>query len=178
MSIGVVFYFDDSTNEKIHKLWKILYDRNICREMIDSGSYPHVSLAAFDYENKEEIINRARQFAKTIKKFTMTFSSIGCFPGDAGIVYLAPKATIDLLHMHESFYSFYGDADFRPNRLYMPKLLVPHCTMTYNIDRENTLKAIDVLLDELQPFEAVVSSIGFAEFYPIKYLKDKVILLE
>ncbi len=178
MSLGVVFYFDDESNKIIREIWQRLCDKGICSEMLDTKSIPHISIASFDSNRITEIIDRAEQFSRTIRSFKLNLTSIGCFPGENGIVYLAPKVTSEFLDVHNSFYEYYKDEVFYPNQLYMPDKIVPHCTMTINVDRKRALMAVDMLMDECLPFEVTITAIGFAEYYPIKYLQDYTIYLK
>ena len=65
---------------------------------------PHISLATFGKVNRAGLIKAVETFAAKTPPITVSFLSLGIFPGVKNIVFLAPVVTKNLLDIHEGFH--------------------------------------------------------------------------
>jgi hypothetical protein len=178
MNIASVLFFDEEAQNEIMRLWRRLYELDICKEMIDTNSRPHISLGAFSDTDLEDVYERALEYAKEVSKLKVSLTSISCFSGDGGVVYLAPQVTAELLEVHRKYYEVFADFDSSKFKIYTPPYWVPHCTMTIGVSKEKVVEGVRLLLQEFKPIEAKLSAIGFVEFYPISYRHDLTVSLK
>lgn len=171
MGLAVELFFDDKSERIVREMWQALAERDIAPFLWESGSRPHVTLTVFDDADVAELEARVASFARTTPAFRMSFSSIGTFSTDEGVVFLAPKPSEILLRRHRDFQQTLGA--FRPQQwpYYAPELWVPHCTMVLEAGRAKAIEAIAALQDLFRPFEATVESVGVVEFRPIRHLR-------
>jgi 2'-5' RNA ligase len=91
---------------------------------------PHISLATFRKVNRSDLIKAVETFAAKTPPFTISFLSLGIFPGVKNIVFLAPLVTKSLLDIHGSFHEILLSRKIQSDSFYLPGKWVPHCTIT------------------------------------------------
>ena len=99
MGYAVELCLEDSTTEAIRKLFELTDSL-----MLQIKASPHVSLAVFDNVDTLKIIEVVRSFAENTQSFNLRLCSIGIFPGEENVVFLATVVTNDLLMLHKSFH--------------------------------------------------------------------------
>lgn len=121
------------------------------------GARPHVSLlvGAARPGLRAGIEWLARQSAPT----PVRLDAVGVFPGDAGVVFLAPVVTPALLALHEAAHEALAPALADPDPLYAPGRWVPHCTTTVGIPDAGLGAAVAACRSWL-PVEGRLSSIA------------------
>ena len=177
MGIGIVLYFDDDSEKRICELWEKIYELDLCREMIDMDSRPHIALCCMREADNDEVIKRSVAFFKDIKPFKLRFDSYGSFPGEGGTVFLAPAPTEELLKLHKAFDAIFPDYETAKLDYYKPCKWTPHCTLALRTAKECAIRIMELLMDDFEPLEVEVTRVGFAEIFPIRYMHDKTIRL-
>lgn len=162
MGHAVELFIESPSAEAICKLFK-LTDSLLGR----IGASPHVSLAVFEGVDISKLIEVVASFAEDTAAFNIRFSSIGIFPGEENIVFLAPVMTIDLLMLHERFHDRLNATGLTSDPYYLPGTWVPHCTITMEEQLPRTLETIRSIHQETVLKEYPVSDIHVVEFRPV-----------
>ena len=96
---AIELYFDPAAERALRELIDQLSTRGI-RSSRPAAARPHVSLAVFDRVNVERVSASLGEFARGCSAMRLQLASIGRFPGDEGVVFLAPIVTRELLELH------------------------------------------------------------------------------
>lgn len=169
MAYAVEMYFDTESDRQIRHLWKELHDKNVSSYMFTSGSRPHISLSVLNSLDIPDFARKLKEFAEKLKPFEIRFGSIGVFPEPAGVLYLAPIVTEELLKVHNDFNCVFADYKNEMWYHYLPGIWMPHCTLATDIHKKDLPLALKYLLDSSLPAKARVEEIGIVEFNPIKH---------
>ena len=99
------------------------------------GARPHVSLSVYgDGLDTNGFPERLLEFARSIDPFDFTLSSLGTFPGQEGVVFLAPVVTRRLLEVHARLPRGVFEAHNNTGMgHYLPGNWVPHCTVAIDL---------------------------------------------
>ena len=134
------------------------------------GASPHISLAVFDTVDPSGLISVVRSFASNTQAFNVRLSSVGIFPGEENVVFLAPVVTSELLKLHQSFHEQLKAAGLSSDPSYFPGSWVPHCTITMEERLPRMLDTVRSIHGEKVLGEYRVSSIHVVEFRPVASL--------
>ncbi len=136
--------------------------------MATIGASPHVSLAVFgDEVDCEGLVAATEQFAQATKPFTIRFSSIGVFPTEEAVLFLAPVVTSELLDLHRRLHDELTVRGIRGDPLYVPGAWVPHCTIAIEQPLTDSLERLQGLGPHSLLGEYLVDSVHVVEFRPV-----------
>lgn len=172
MPFAIEMFFDKNSEEKIRGIWRSLKESGICSYMNDSGSIPHITLSVFNKIDVADTDKRLTSFTESASKFSLLLLSIGAFPTEEGVLFLAPVVTEELLRFHKSFHNAFDDLKEDRWPYYMPGSWVPHCTLSIDIGRERVHEALDTVIKKYRPLIIEVDRIGLVEFHPVNVLKE------
>lgn len=172
MPYAVEMFFDKESDAQIRKIWRSLKESGISSWMEDSGSVPHVTLSVFGELDADEADRRLASFAEKVSGFPLVFASIGAFPTDEGVLFLAPVVTGELLRVHNAFHDFFADLREYQWPYYLPDSWVPHCTLAINIKWEEVHKALEHVIKIYSPLCVEVDRVALVEYHPVKVLKE------
>jgi|LFRM01.1.fsa_nt_gb 2'-5' RNA ligase len=172
MPYAVEMFFDKESDAQIRKIWRSLKESGISSWMEDSGSVPHVTLSVFGELDADEADRRLASFAEKVSGFPLVFASIGAFPTDEGVLFLAPVVTGELLRVHNAFHDFFADLREDQWPYYLPDSWVPHCTLAINIKWEEVHKALEHVIKIYSPLCVEVDRVALVEYHPVKVLKE------
>ena len=127
---------------------------------------PHVSLAVFEEVDIGKLVSVVETFAASTPPFSLRFGSLGLFPGEENVVFLAAIVTKELLALHEKLHSALSDAGIESDPDYRPGSWVPHCTITMEEPLRKSLRTIASLHRRDLLTEYCVSRVEAAEFRP------------
>jgi len=176
MGFSVELLFDQESEKKIRDLWRLLYEEGGGDFMYLNGGRPHISLAVYysEMEYLETLQEIVMSLFSNVKKFKLTFNSIGVFPGKERVTFLNPKPSMKLLNIHNTLYN-----EIRRHKIrkyywghYKPKSWVPHCTMILNNEIDLHIKGIEILSREFQTIEATVERVALVSFYPFQIIYE------
>jgi len=170
MSYAVLLYFDPQTEDLIHEWMIMLSEKLTVGELLPSGFRPHLTLTGFEDPPPEGFIKRLETFARKTQRLPITISAVGAFPSEQGVVYLAPVVTSNLLSLHKNFYRMMDGYRIETNEYFTPGNWIPHCTVAYDLNPDNTGRAITTLIEKQLPIFGELVTIGLTEFLPIKEL--------
>lgn len=143
MGHAVQLLLGATSRERVLALWQLLADEGVSSLLPDLGSVPHISLAVFDDLEVERILPVLADFARETSSVPITFAAAAAFPGDEGVVYLAPVVTGELLDAHEDFHARLAATDLECHPCYRPGSWVPHCTVGQDLPAGAIATALD-----------------------------------
>jgi 2'-5' RNA ligase len=160
MWFAVECYFDSKTEAGIRKIWTDLAAAHINSRMVEVGVRPHISLTVADCDVPSALIGRLEQFVRARTRFRITFGSLGLFPNDRGIMFLAPQASVELINLqldwfaeilplHLPVWEYYGARDW-----------TPHCTLAIGLNPDRLIDALTACKTIELPLEAEICEIG------------------
>lgn len=176
MGYAVEIIFDNESQNKFIDYWKLLYQSGCSSYMYEHGGNPHITFGLFN--NNLENISILKEIIfkcfNNIEPFNLTFSTLGLFPFDEGVSFIAPKVSLQLLTLHNNFYKEIckNGLDKYFVEIYKPKHWIPHCTMTIQTNKENQIEGLRLLRDVFKPFDAQVRKIVLIKFFPIQILEE------
>lgn len=175
MGYAIEILFDNESQNKFIDYWKLLYQSECSSYMYEHGGNPHISLGVFNDNIKDiDMLEKITiEYFNNIKSFELNFSTLGLFPFDEGVSFIAPKVSLQLLTLHSNFYKEIckNGLDKYFLKIYKPKYWIPHCTMTIQTNKENHIKGIRLLRDIFKPFKAQVTKVVLIKFFPIQVIK-------
>jgi len=170
MPYAVELFFNTECEAAIRRIWHDLADAGVESTMLDIRSRPHLTLAVFEEVQLDEMCGGLDHFGRDISPFPVFFSSVGFFPTERGIVFLAAGATPTLLETHAGFYRRFGDLGSGAWRIYLPGRWVPHSTLATDVADELVPKAVSVARRAALPIEGTVRELAVVSFRPVDYL--------
>lgn len=140
MAFSVQLYFDSASEQTLRSLWQ-----SIGSSHLELGARPHISLAVFpETIATTQLLPAIEQFAKVSSQFSLAFASVGSFPTDEGVVFLAPVVTRELLSLHAAFHARLDQLHLASLDYYTVGRWVPHCTMAWQLTPDHLLKTLDI----------------------------------
>ncbi len=109
-------------------------------------------------------------FAWDTAPLECSLASVGVFPTEEGVVFLAPVVTRELLDLHQEFQMRLDEFGARCSAYYRPGAWVPHCTLATGVARAAVPQAVPVCLDAALPIRARFERVALVEFWPVKVL--------
>jgi 2'-5' RNA ligase len=165
MPYSIEMFFDEAGDARVRSLASMLTSAGT-PFLGDVGSRPHVSLAVADSLDIPATCLLLDRFASATAPFPLSLTSIGFFPGDAPVAFLAPKVTPDLLILHAGFAAEFAAVAQGIWKHYSPSAWAPHCTLTMAVQPD---RLADVLGARF-PIDVTVTSLALVEFRPVKRL--------
>lgn len=170
MPYTVEMRFDAKSASQIREIWDLLAQKNICNYMVDSNMTPHITLTVFNEIDNKLVTNKLQNFRQEIKPVEISFSHVGSFLSEQGIVFLAPTVTRELLELHQKFHNYFADVKEKQVEYYLPDNWVPHCTVAINVSDCKVAQAIEEIVSNYQPLNATIESISFVKYQPPEML--------
>jgi len=165
---AVELYFDAPGEERLQRVTDAVGDtvkRSILHEI---GARPHVSLAVFEKVETGPLCHEIEELAADQPSIEVRLGSVGTFPSDEGVVFLAPVVTPEILEFHRRFHSRLQAIGVSSSRYYEPGFWVPHCTMAIGIEPSEVPRAIQICHASDGIGEFVLNAIGLVEFVPVR----------
>lgn len=169
---SIELYFDPTAVDKIRQLWDRA--RAIAPSMAPQlHAQPHISLAVIsgrpgDRDRLARLPDLLSRLAGRESHFPVQFSSIGVFPTQESVVFLAPVISDTLLRLHQHCHEALRTADLESSPYYRPGSWVPHCTIARQLDPAEVLPVIDVVRNSETFLTADICEIGLVEAPPVR----------
>lgn len=171
MSFSIELHFDEKSNLIIRNMWKKLSEREISAYMDQYGGFPHIALAVFNDIDISEMVKLIEKVVENESMFSMKMSSLGIFPSNESVLFLSPVASETLINFHIKLHEVLKDIEERWD-YYLPGFWVPHCTLGMNIPKSKIHDALDVIIEDYEPFDVKIETIQLIEFNPVKLVKS------
>lgn len=169
MPVAVQFYFDKRSIQSFEVLWSRMDHEGLGTWMKNIGTEPHLSLAVFDDDvDHEVLLEVSRRFVETVPRFQIDLATVGAFPGESHVVYVAPVPTAELLALHRRYHSSLAQAGLEARSYYRPGEWVPHCTTAAKIEATAVAPTIDLWLRHFEFGITRCCSLGIVEVPPVE----------
>lgn len=170
MPFAIQLFFDSSSDTAIRNLWAELANSGLPFPLRDSGNRPHFSLAIYREINTTVCANLLRSFAQTRTSFAAAIDSLGIFPGEQAVVFLAPIVSPYLLDLHRQVHQLLQDIGTLPSSYYLPGQWYPHCSLATRVPSHLISQAVMIGLGMAYPLSINIEEIGVIEYPPVKHL--------
>jgi 2'-5' RNA ligase len=151
MYYSIELLFDEASEQVVRKLWSRLSDEKINDFMNLSNGDPHISLVILETEEINNVIRISEDYFSSVKKFELTFDSVGSFPGDEGVVYLSPVITEHLLKIHKGLLEKLNNYSQNIWGYYRVNKWSPHCTIALKTEKKTWKKHLKQSVKILLP---------------------------
>ena len=163
MATAVSLWFDPALETRIRELWSELARLEICT-ILHRGPYrPHITLGVWEINPEPQCEAELRKTAQALRSVPISFNSIGLFPGEEGVAFLAPVVTAALLGIHGQIHSCMGQFQAPTVPYYRPGAWTPHCTMSWQTTPQQALRAAAQLMTDFKNLRGEVAAIGLIE---------------
>lgn len=161
----VSVYFDDNTNKILQKLIEQVAKETGNTFMTDHKVPPHMTIMAIEARNVEVLKPAFMSLKGKIEQGNIQFVSIGqLLPY---VMYATPVLNEYLQDLIGKVYEVYKDVDETAiSKFYKPNSWLPHVTLGKTLDKEQMIKAFEVLQKNFSVFNAKVVEIGLAKVNP------------
>ena len=163
MPVAIILGFDEESTNILNHVFKKLKESKF-------NSYyqlvvPHVTLTSYENIDLQVAKERLKQFCNSLNPFRIQFSSFGYFPSEESVLFLNPKANVELLDIQQKVFDLLEDFQVDDS----PKTWVPHCTLATDVPMKEIGKAIDIVKDNIimkigEPFYVDAQSMCIVDF--------------
>ncbi len=131
--LALELYFDTASEQRLASVWEKL--AGYCHHSTASqlGVVPHITLALFRDSLPNDLVGVGKALATGVSPFDVNLCRVDRFPGDEGVVFLAPAPSPELTGAHERAQELLGEDRDRVDPYYRPGAWRPHCTMAINV---------------------------------------------
>ncbi|WP_152365191.1 2'-5' RNA ligase family protein [Microlunatus speluncae] len=155
--IAIELFFDPPTDRAVRDVWAALDRAGIgSLATTHSRQHPHLTLAVTD-EPPPMIIDRLGAELPALPRIGL--DAAGCFPGRGGVVFLAVRATPELLAYHQALHTILDEYEPRQVDQLRPGRFFPHCTVAKGLDEDRIGPAVAVARG-LVPISGAATSIN------------------
>jgi 2'-5' RNA ligase len=154
---AVELLLDPEAEAAVLEVWREVRARTGSPVLLDLAGRPHVTLAVHDERDGPQLDRAVRAFQAPETPFLL--GSVGTFPGDEGVAFLAPVVTDDLLELHRRWHA----ASPGSNEHYCPGRWVPHCTVGILLEWHALSEALEAARSAL-PIRGRFSEVALIAF--------------
>jgi 2'-5' RNA ligase len=168
MRYGIELHFDRGTEKRLSAFYLRLKNAGIGSTMLASNLRPHITLSFFDSSKPGDVIRVLRALAERTRPFNLRFGNIGIF-SDAGVVFLAPVPTLELLQIHRRCERGINRHVRHIGHYYRFGELVFHSTLATGLSERKVLQVVKLTKGAGLPSAARVVEIALVgyEYEPI-----------
>ena len=171
MGFAVELYFNSDSELEVQRIWSGLAEAGGLSAMSASGARPHISLAVYsdDFDGRgfsQELL----AWSRSLVPFEFQLGSVGTFPTNEGVVFLASVVTSELLALHERFHTAFARYGDWSSPHYLPGNWVPHCTIATDLTDAEIGQVVQHCWEHFRPIQGQFQEIGLIEFRPIREL--------
>ena len=163
----VSIYFDDNTMRKIQGYINKVAKNSGNNFMIDNNVPPHITIAGFQSNNENNVIEVLDKIIKNLDIGDITFASIGIFK--SSVIYLAPVLNQYLhklsLDIHENL-SLINCIEI--NKFYILFNWMPHVTIAKKLNREELFLGLEQIEKSFSIFTGKITKISLSKTNPYK----------
>ena len=161
----VSLYFDNNSTEKIQGLINKAAGKSGNNYMIDGNVPPHITIASFQADNEDKIIEVLENNMKNIKSGAITWASIGVFK--SSVLFLAPVLNEYLHNLCVSINSSISSLEnILVSKYYLPFQWLPHTTIAKKLSEEELFLAFQELENKFSLFSGTVTKIALSKTNP------------
>lgn len=167
MPYAITAGLDDAASDRIVALWQALATAGISNDALRLGYRPHITLALCPDTTPEAALRDAvGRAASTHSAVPVSLASLGVFPTEPAVVFLAPVVTLSLLALHAATLTALAELPLHPH--YRPAAWVPHITLAK--DLVAAADGIAVLPAPELPITGRLDRLELVQFRPVRVL--------
>ena len=171
MGCAVELYFDPDSDLAIRRIWSGIADAFGLSTMLTNGERPHVSLGVYSNDlDHRSFLQELPAFSKSLAPLEVQLGSVGTFPTEEGVVFLAPVVTRELLAVHERFHTAFSRFGGCSSAHYLPGNWVPHSTVATDLTGAEIGQVGQYCWEHFRPKRGWFQEIGLVEFRPVREL--------
>ena len=170
MPFAVQLFFDPISEATIRHTQEELVKGEGALSTYSLAVRPSLSLALYDEFDRVTCESKLKMFAEMLSPFALTFSSLGVFPGEQSVVYLAPTVNQKLLDIHAYVHQLLKDSSASSSTQYVPGNWFPHCALALSQEPMHTARTLATGMSMPFPMHCQVEEIGVVEYWPVKDL--------
>ncbi|MGG0731207.1 2'-5' RNA ligase family protein [Bacillus paramycoides] len=161
---AIVAFFDDSTEQYLEEIWRELREHSISNYSIETkDKRPHITLASYDYLDKESFMKDMDKFYDSKSKVEIVFSVLGVF-FNTGTLFISPTSSKALLDFHNNHHEYFNTYNIEPNSLYIPGNWIPHCTIANRLSPDKLTEAFTYCSQKIDKLKAQIKKVSLLEF--------------
>ena len=168
MDFAILLYFDQETEKTIASWTQRLVDAGVNDTLLAMKMRPHLTVAEMDAEDVAPLEAAVDSLADQIPRLELKLASLGLFPNEAGVLFLAPIVEEPLLDFHRLVHKKLAPLSDAFSPLYEEKNWVPHCTLALELDNEQFSTAYMLMKEIFQPLTAKIVDIGIFKCCPFE----------
>ena len=134
------------------------------------GAIPHLSLAVYDDLEEDELATIADMLdalASRWRPLRIELASLGVFPTEENVLFLAPVVTQDLLATHAAYHRLAAGLRASCWPHYLPDAWVPHCTLAMFWPSAALLAILEQLKATWKPLSGTAQSLALIRVEPL-----------
>ena len=170
MSYPVVTYFDPATEARLSALRASLppLAADEAREALQVR--PHVTLAGWEELDVAPFTTALQAYAARTAPLGVHLGAVGIFPGDLGVVFIAPRVTADLLGLHAGFHARLGAFGSGLNPHCTPDTWIPHSTVALYLAEKEVSAVMQACRGSDLFGPATLVEVALLEYPPVRQL--------
>lgn len=146
MNCGAAFLFDRDSETALREVWQVVADAGGSNTMLGLDYPPHLTLLMAERLDFERMRGGLLRLAADTQPLEISLSGLGIFPGQSGVLYMAPVVTRELLELHTCYYSMIEQYEESLSEHYRTDLWVPHITVGYSLTPDALSAAVNALM--------------------------------
>lgn len=164
MAYAVILTFDRKLAQKIKKIERIFEEGKIGTTASQVNLDPHITMANFEKADEHILIETVSQL-KAIR-FPVTLIPFGSFLLRKIVLFLNVVPTLDLLNLHNEYFTLLSKKKMKSDRLYSPDFWMPHCSLSIEIEPEKYFQGIDIITEYHDVLKGQVHEIKLMKYFP------------
>jgi 2'-5' RNA ligase len=160
--LAVVLYFDDASKGAVGAIRDQLVAGGLAPAPASSVR-PHITLAVCTGLDLEQLRPVLAQLAMETPAFGCTLASVGAFPTPAGVIFLAPTPSHELLNLHEVVLERMLSLGAEISPYFGAGAWVPHCTLALGVQNDRMNDALAGCLEAFQPISVQLTALAGVE---------------
>ncbi len=163
----VSLYFDNKSESKIQGIINKVAEKSGNNFMIDNNVPPHITIAAFQSNKEEKIIELLDKIIKNSCEGLITWASIGSFK--SSVIFLAPILNEYLHNLSVNIYEDLSSVeDIDISKFYLPFQWMPHTTIAKKLTNEELILGFQELNDNFTIFSGRITKIALSKTNPLE----------
>ena len=134
---------------------------------------PHITLTSYETVDLQVVTERLLQLRNSFTPFTIQFSSFGYFPSEESVLFLSPKADMDLFNIRQEVLEVFNDFQ-AGNPL---KAWVPHCTLALEVPLMKIGEAIALVKEEIVMMKEAPFCVEAESIYAVEFAIDPLTII-
>lgn len=163
----VSLYFDNKTTSKIQGFINRVSEKSGNNFMIDNNVPPHITIASFQTDEEDKVIEILDKRIREIKIGMITWASIGVFK--SSVIFLSPVLNEYLHNLSINIYECISSLEnIEISKYYLPFQWMPHTTIAKKLNREELMLGFQELNNNFTIFSGRVIKIALSRTNPIE----------